>query len=181
MDDKLKEYEMLRKEILQYVEKYQVVRNMMYLLTVTILGFCINKENINAYSFLILLVVIVPSYLVIYDYWLCVLKIITYLIVFFEDEKDFPIKWEKRKRIFDNKMGFSFKRDFQTLPYFVCALTCLGLYFLNINYKNIVEILVGVISGFSCMSIVLQHLGTNIRVDKFIDSWKNIKQLGENN
>lgn len=33
-----KEYEMLRTEILQYLEEYQSVRNMMYLATAAILG-----------------------------------------------------------------------------------------------------------------------------------------------
>lgn len=35
MSDRTKEYDMLRQEILQYLEEYQSVRNMMYLVTVT--------------------------------------------------------------------------------------------------------------------------------------------------
>lgn len=64
MDGKTKEYEMLRQEILQYLEEYQSVRNMMYLITVTVLGFGLNAEDVSAYFFLLPLVVIIPSYLV---------------------------------------------------------------------------------------------------------------------
>lgn len=39
------EYDMLRAEILQYLQNYQTVRNMMYIITATILGFAINEEN----------------------------------------------------------------------------------------------------------------------------------------
>ena len=38
MQNSEKEYEMLRTEILQYMEEYQTVRNMMYVATVSILG-----------------------------------------------------------------------------------------------------------------------------------------------
>ena len=68
-----KEYEMLRTEILQYMEEYQSVRNMMYLATAAILG--LNSVMFqNYYLFLLPLVVILPSYMVSYNYW----KSVTY-------------------------------------------------------------------------------------------------------
>lgn len=44
MSNKVSEYEMLREEILQYLEEYQSVRNMMYAITVTILGIACNAK-----------------------------------------------------------------------------------------------------------------------------------------
>ena len=59
-----KEYDMLRQEILQYLAEYQNVRNMMYIITATILGFGLTNANAVEYVYLLPLVVIVPSFLV---------------------------------------------------------------------------------------------------------------------
>ena len=41
---------------------------MMYLITATILGFSLNKENVMAYTYLLPLAMILPSYLISVDY-----------------------------------------------------------------------------------------------------------------
>ena len=63
MQNSEKEYEMLRTEILQYMEEYQTVRNMMYVATVSILGLNGALWE-NYYVFLLPLIVIIPSYIV---------------------------------------------------------------------------------------------------------------------
>lgn len=60
---KLKEYEMLRDEILQYLEEYQNLRNMMYIIAVTILGFGLANDNAVEYVYLLPLVVISVCFL----------------------------------------------------------------------------------------------------------------------
>ena len=79
--DKDKEYLMIRQEILQYIEEYQSVRHMMYFVTATAIGF---KEVLQmpAYIFLLPLVIIIPSYIIAIDYWKCVVRAATYLMVF---------------------------------------------------------------------------------------------------
>lgn len=52
--DKDKEYLMMREEILQFLNGYQLVRNMMYLVTATTLGFGI-KDGMFSQAFIFLL------------------------------------------------------------------------------------------------------------------------------
>lgn len=89
---KLKEYEILRQEILQYLGEYQNVRNMMYIITATILGFGLTNENAVEYVYLLPLVVIIPSLFVYSDYRRGIVRVAMYLKVFCEESKDFPIK-----------------------------------------------------------------------------------------
>lgn len=93
-----KEYEMLRTEILQYMEGYQSVRNMMYLATAAILG--LNSAMFqNYYLFLLPLIVILPSYMVFYNYWKSVTYASVYIQVFLEDEHiQTTYHWEQRYR-----------------------------------------------------------------------------------
>lgn len=95
-----KEYEMLRAEISQYLEEYQSVRNMMYLSTAAILG--VNSVMFqNYYLFLLPLVVILPSYIIFYNYWKSVSCASTYIQVFLDNEDVQVIyHWELRHRYF---------------------------------------------------------------------------------
>ena len=63
MDDK--EYEMLRTEILQYLSKYQEVRNMMYIVTAAFFEFGVYEGHMSDVApamFLLLLIVIFHLY-----------------------------------------------------------------------------------------------------------------------
>lgn len=142
-----KEYEMLRTEILQYIEEYQTVRNMMYVAMISILGFNRALWN-NTYLVLLPLIVILPSYIIFYDYWKCVTCASTYIQVFLEDETiQKSYHWETRHRDFSillsnackkkGKRITDFGMHFQQIPYLVCEALCLSLYWINIVKKYI--------------------------------------------
>ena len=118
MDNKLKEYEMIRQEILQYLEEFQTVRNMMYVITVTLLGFCLKGENTIVYAYLLPLIVILPSHIISYDYWRCVTKASTYLRVFHEGSKESVWHWETRHYNFSKIHKAKPRTEFQGFPYF---------------------------------------------------------------
>lgn len=81
-----KEYKFMRAEILQYMEEYQTVRNMMYVVTGTILGLTGSLWE-NYYLFLLPLVVILPSYIIYYNIcWENVSRASGYIQIFLESE-----------------------------------------------------------------------------------------------
>lgn len=93
-----KEYELLRVEILQYLEEYQTVRNMMYVAVASILGFNSALWN-KYYLFLLPLVVILPSYNIFHNYYRCVVCASTYIQTFLESDPD-GMRWETRHHRF---------------------------------------------------------------------------------
>lgn len=90
----IEEYKTLRTEILLYLQNYQNIRNMMYLVSLTMLGFFINK-NVNPLYFLTPSIIIIPSYFAVINYWQCTSKIATYINVFLEKE-NMNFNWETR-------------------------------------------------------------------------------------
>lgn len=176
MEDKIQEYKMLRQEILQYLEEYQSVRNMMYLITATILGFSLNKENVMVYTYLLPLAVILPSYLISVDYLKCVIKAATYLYVFYEEEAGCPYKWEHRLRKWNENSKIMAKINYQSMPYFVCSIICIGLYFLYLDLKSdYVQMIIGLVVTFV---VILVFFIYRRRIDerKSIEEWKRIKK-----
>lgn len=143
----IKEYEMMRAEILQYLEEYQSVRNMMYLATASILG--LNSAMFqNYYLFLLPLIVILPSYITFYDYWKSVSCASTYIQVFLDDEAvQTTYHWELRHRYFGELHKVYKKRlpdklrgldmHCHQIPYFICSCLCLVLYWINMLWKYI--------------------------------------------
>lgn len=134
-DCDLEECRLLRAEILQYLEEYQKVRDMMYAVTGTLLGVGIGTGI--SYLLLLPLIVIIPSYFIAIDYQKCVHVAATYIKVFYESQEEFPIKWETRK-VFLDGCCFGQKTDRyilmfdrQLLPYKVCAIASVALYFCN--------------------------------------------------
>lgn len=142
-----KEYEMMRTEILQYLEEYQSVRNMMYVATATILG--INSLMFqNYYLFLLPLIVILPSYIIFYNYWRSVSCASTYIQVFLDNETvQTTYHWELRLRYFSelHKRNNSRVSDklrgldmhCHQIPYLLCSCLCLVLYMTNMLRKYI--------------------------------------------
>lgn len=173
---KLKEYEMLRQEILQYLEEYQNLRNMMYIITVTLLGFCLTGEKTIVYAFLLPLAVIIPSYIISYDYWKCVTKAATYLRVFHERDVNYPCHWETRHSNFNKIYNFSSKSDYQELPYAICSCVCIFLYFLNVDYSKcyIFEINTGIATIIMVIFVFAKYRGVN--TEKYIDAWEQVKK-----
>lgn len=142
-----KEYEMLRAEILQYMEEYQTVRNMMYGITVSVLG--INGVWLNNYYlFLLPMFVILPSFLNFYDYWRSVACASVYMQIFLEKDNGQQVyHWESRHREFsilfrkkkaeESQTITALGMHFQQIPYFVCGGLCLVLYWLGMGEKHI--------------------------------------------
>lgn len=181
MSDNSKEYLMMREEILQYLEQYQVVRNMMYIVTGTLLGFGVNgTEDRTRYLFLLPLIVIIPSYIVAIDYAKCVRKTSAYLAVFHEQKEDCLFHWKSRHRMF----GYYIKPwrvNAQLLPYYICGITCFGLYFSRINYTNYLDVLVGVTLFVISLGVIL--LFKNIKYSDYLNAWENVKddEMRKNN
>lgn len=137
---KAKEYEMLRAEILQYMEEYQTVRNMMYVVTATILSITSGLWK-NYYLFLLPLVVILPGYIIYFKYMKSVLVASIYMQVFLEnDDIGDTYRWESRHDKFSRNCHEKHMRGVkgwvlsyaQRIPYYMCALVCLTLFGVNV-------------------------------------------------
>lgn len=173
----IKEYEMLRQEILQYMEEYQAIRNMMYIVTFTVLVICLTGDNTQKYAFLIPLVVILPSYLAYFSYKEGVIIDATYLMVFYETNPEIPFKWETRIRKLRADKLLKTKTGSHKLSYIICALACVILYFIHIDITNYVDISVGLISCIVCFCTFIKN--NTIDDTVFINKWKEIKQMEE--
>lgn len=180
-----KEYLMMRQEILQYLGEYQAVRNMMYLVTATTMGFAFSQGTLKMpFLFLIPLMVILPSYIIATDYWKCVTKASTYLIVFYEQEKDSAFHWESRSTKLGKRYSFMANMNYQHIPYYVCGGLCLILYFISCwgirGFTNCWEIidyvyvLIGTIVAILSVFIFI-HYG---KVDNmaFCREWMAVKE-----
>ena len=154
--------------------KYQNVRNMMYVITVTILGFALTGKNVSAYIFLLPLIVILPSYIISFDHWKCVIKVATYLVVFHEKKKSSPLKWETRHRKFNEYSKIMSQSDYLKVPYIVCNIACILLYFIHIKYENCIEITLGIVS--ICISVILFLVYRKIDEKIFIEGWETVKK-----
>lgn len=176
MNENTKEYDMLRQEIMQYLKEYQNLRNMMYLITVTILGFCLKEKDINAYLYLLPLVVILPSYLVYIDYYRDIIKVDAYLILFYENKIDFPIKWESKQIMYGKNKKYikrKLSKSHRKYPYIFSAIACIILYFLNIDKICIVEILIGIFAVISSSYIFIRY--KEPEYDDFVKIWNKVQ------
>ena len=165
-DMHIKEYELLRQEILQYMEEYQSVRNMMYIVTVSILALS-EKLEIAYYFYLLPLVVIIPSYVLYYSYNRCVAVASTYLQVFHEsDDKSVGYQWEGRHAKFSDlmkekkgKLWRVFDMVQGRLAFMLCSLACFIVYYVRAHSYWIEEsstrgqILFDVMIGIFCIIV----------------------------
>ncbi|MCD7818246.1 MAG: hypothetical protein LUH07_04255 [Lachnospiraceae bacterium] len=173
------EYNTLRLEILQYMEEYQNLRNMMYVGTAALLG--INTAaSFSVYLYLMPLIIIIPSYILFYDYWKSVSVASLYMQVFLErdtiDEGVSYHMWETHHNEFnrevkldDNgKIDPKYAHDLRWsdmnchhIPYFLCAALCFILYVMEVvgivlNTDNMKAIINDVI--FECILGVILFL-----------------------
>lgn len=138
----LNEYKMMREELVNYMEKLQTVRNMMYITIGAVFTLSISKE-LPFFCALLPLLFILPAYTTAVDYWVCVRKASAYLVVFHESYEDCPIHWESRhgmlKKIRKRK---NFKKSiFRNIPlqltsYYTCSATTIIIYILRL-YKYV--------------------------------------------
>jgi hypothetical protein len=138
------EYQMMRDELVKYMDMLQTVRNMMYISVAAAFAFAFSASNMFICS-LLPLVFIIPAYSCAVNYWLCVRKASAYLVVFHESYKDCPYHWESRHNMLrhDNHENFKTSTFFniasQLASYFVCASLTMFFYFfrmyiLAVNY-----------------------------------------------
>ncbi|MCD8052372.1 MAG: hypothetical protein LUE89_11975 [Clostridiales bacterium] len=159
------EYNILRIEILQYIEEYQTLRNMMYVGTISLLG--INTANtFSVYLYLLPLAIILPSYVLFYEYWKSVSVASLYMQVFLEgavEQENMSLHmWETRFNKFGKFLKENFSEigikprhilrwsgmNFNHIPYFVCATLCFVLYGVGIAASEQSKVSI-------CFSIVL--------------------------
>lgn len=179
MKSEPEEYKMLKQEIMQYLGEYKSVRNNMYLITVTILGFSLAYNNENSYIFLLPLIIILPSYIISYNYCKCIFKIALYLVVFHERSEDCVFKWETMHRRFNEEDRHMSESDYQRVPYFFSSGVCLLLYFLNIDIKLGTELYIGAICIM--LSIIVFYKYNKINSDKIMKDWELVKYKYEYN
>lgn len=122
------EYLFIRSEILQYLNNYQAVRNMMYASTLACLGLSVGNNIDNPYLYLLPLIVILPSLLVAVNFWKCVVIDSTYLRVFHEENRS-EFQWETRHdKLFRENPKLEDKVNVQHVPYVICAVCFLALF-----------------------------------------------------
>ncbi len=146
----------------------------MYVVTVTVLGICLSKEEVNVYFYLLPLVVVLPSYLVAFDYWRDVVIAATYIMVFHESKEDFPIKWETRHKKYRKYFATIHKVNFQIISYYVCAGACLILYFGNLKANNTMQIFWGAV--VLIVTLMIFTIWGKIKYETYIEKWNELKQ-----
>lgn len=183
--EKIEEYEMMRAEILQYLREYQNVRNMMYIVTITVLGYCIgSKESNNSilgiYLYLMPLIVIIPSYIISVDYWKCVTKASTYLVIFHESMPGCPFKWETRNGRYSYFNSFMTGMNFQNIPYYICGGVCVLLYYANVYLSGIsyVPALLGLFVTAICAFVFWKF--RCVDREKLCDGWQKLREAERN-
>lgn len=194
----LEEYKMMRQEILQYLQEYQTVRNMMYVVTGAILAIGIDSESV--YLLLLPLIVIIPSYLIAVNYWDNVNKAASYLQVFCEKEmfgtdvkERFPIQWETRLDSLKKSpiVRNSGKQSPQFMPYRVTAVMCHVLYFVRIIESDVVDLkvasgmsderelvflmILGIITAVISFTII--HRIKPVEKSEYISAWRSIRKM----
>lgn len=181
MNEKVKEYEMLRQEILQFLEEYQNLRNMMYVVTVTLLGFCLSNKETNEYKemvqymYLLPLIVILPSYLMYIGYFNDIVRDSAYLTVFHERDVDCPFKWESRLEKYSSLSPV--KNNYRRFPYIVCATISIIFYIFNMR-KNIFNIILGTIIVIVCTYIFTKYNET--KPEDSIRVWEKVEKEEKN-
>lgn len=166
------EYEILREEILFYLEKHQAVRNMMYIVTGTLLALVTKFDNPSAYFYLLPLIVIIASYVISYDYLDNVLRAATYLMVFYEDREVSDYHWETRIRKFNANEHHFLK--IHRMPYEICSIACMALYILNNKGNAVVCSVVSCMCLGICCFVFTKYKEVNEK--KYITDWQEIKQ-----
>ena len=185
------EYQMLRTEILQYMEEYQSVRNMMYLVTVAILA--LNGIQLqNQYLFLLPLAVILPSYLVYFDYYDAVLRAATYLQVFYEGNTDAIFHWETRSAELSTEIKlrkYPSGGSRQRICYYACALMCFACYigdamsswltYMEDGKGNILSLVFVIVIGLMALFLSILVFAEFGSSDKdrmnFLTAWEKVK------
>jgi len=171
LNEKIREYEMLRQEILQFLEEYQNLRNMMYVITVTLLGFCLSNKNIVEYMYLLPLIVILPSYLTYIGYFNDIVRDAAYLTVFHESDINSPFKWESRLEQYSSVNPE--KNGYRKIPYITCAIISILFYMFNMK-RDIFNIVLETIVVVVCVYVFIKY--DEIKPQESISIWEKVKE-----
>lgn len=143
----VKEYLMMRNEIVTYMEKLQSLRDITYGVVGAALVAAL-AVDIHFVFILIPVCFILPSYMCAVNYWACVRKAPAYLVVFHESYEDCPYHWESRynmyKKIGKNS-GENYKKSVmagigaQLSPYFLSLRAVIGCYLFKL-YLSAAEV-----------------------------------------
>ncbi len=86
---------MMREEIVNYMDKQQALRDMLYVAMAACIVFAFS-DDVPFLAMLLPLLFILPAYACASNYWICVRKASAYLVVFHECYVDCPFHWELR-------------------------------------------------------------------------------------
>jgi hypothetical protein len=141
----INEYNMLRSELVDYMNMIQSVRNMMYIGVSATFAFAFSDKSIFICSFLPL-VFILPSYQCAVNYWNCVRKASAYMVVFHESYNDCPCHWESRHNMYRHDKRENYKKSIffnissQLVSYYICATITMIYYFARLYIVTSMEI-----------------------------------------
>ena len=90
---RIEEYKMLRAELVNYMDKQQSLRDMIYAAIATCIVSLLS-DDIPIICMLLPLLFVLPAYACSCNYWICIRKVSAYLVVFHECYVDCPYHWE---------------------------------------------------------------------------------------
>lgn len=137
--NKIKEYDMLREEIMQKIELHNNLLTFTITTCVAILSFAFSQDN--AFLYLIPFCIVIPMSLRIAYYLSAMVKLSSYMIVFLE-EGDCGYNWETLNKAFTNDRVNQKKNgmfDFTVQRYYefiILSLVCYILYIINYVQNN---------------------------------------------
>ena len=176
------EYKMLRTEILQYLQDYQSVRNMMYVTSIAIFAFLFSQNITEPLIYLSPLVVILPSYICAFNFWRSVTQDSAYLIVFHE-ERGSSFRWENRHDVFSKKYGGEspFTMNVQSLPYIamcaMCFVFCLiNFYRIHDSFSAFKCNITGFVMTVCCLICIIVFVRYGkLDKEKILNEWRTIR------
>lgn len=174
------EYQHIRTEILQYLNNYQAVRNMMYVSTLTCSGLAIGNDITNPYLYLL------PPYsdsavlFNSYEFWERVAIDSTYLRVFHEQEYN-SFKWETRHmNLYKYTPKLITKINVQHFPYLACSVATLGLFwYFTYKTQDVPTYIFGGIISLLC--IILYAVKHKVDSAYIMDGWEKVKKAEKSN
>lgn len=191
-ENKIKEYDMLREEIMQKIE----LHNNLLIFTITtcvpILSFAFSQSN--AFLYLIPFCVVIPISLRIAYYLSALVKLSSYMIVFLEDG-NCGYNWETLNKAFINNRIVQKKNrifDFTVQHYYefiILSLVCYILYVINYVQNNQFDFFMVLNLSWPMLLVIFEAYITK-RLNSFdkekndkVQEWQKLKEniINQNN
>lgn len=184
-ENKIKEYDMLREEIMQKIELHNNLLIFTITTCVAILSFAFSQNN--AFLYLIPFCVVIPMSLRIAYYLSAMVKLSSYMIVFLE-EGDCGYNWETLNKAFTNNRITQKKNgifDFTVQRYYefiILSLVCYILYIINYVQNNQFDILMALNLLWPMLLVIFEAYITK-RLNSFdkeknekVQEWQKLKE-----